>query len=746
MERQKYWGRKYSSREISEARIREGIINAWQNGEKLTEVGDKSGIRISVQGWWKARKAYEEHGFGGLLDRRGLKGGRKPGISNEQLQELRNDVDENISIEEMQGIIERRFKKKISSRGVTRLIKRLGLFRGRGALKKAYIIDKKKGEPIDHAGVYFLKGAQADMDGVSTIIEEIKRGRVKDIKEQSEQAKRRMTRMQEETIEKRVETLLYLPMYDMQKPYHLLKYHKKGLGVITGSGKRYSYRTLDLFLCDVEKLMISKDLSGALAQCYVEALCVGVELEDGSYFYIDGHSKHVWSSKNIPKAYFTTLKRAERGLHQYFIHSSKGNPMILMTCPGDKRLTGVLFDLIDAFEDAVGKKIMKAVVFDREGLSLSIFEEFSRREGKRFITLLRDDMCKGDGSFKIINDYKPFKVEEKDGQKPKVLEWVAEGEYELKDKGTGRKMTVRTAMVKKRVNERMKMIPIITNIRQKEESKIEKIARRYFERWPNQENMFRDAREAIKVDTNHGYKKEEVPNRVVERKKEELETNLRGITIKLEAAKKQRRQVAGQLEKLEKVHQTRKKHLQKDRSELHAKIVLTQNASERKKQLKVLRRIESDISTLSEKYGRQISELKANLKNKERHEKSLKTQKENKEVELGKLDLGRVLYDIKTEKDHLMSNFKTLLINMSSYAQRQYFPKEYQSFNMETMKRTFYQQDGYVKIRKRRIDVTLHSYDEQGLQKAAEHACCKFNERDLKTSQGQRIWMGVEAL
>jgi len=28
----------------------------------------------------------------------------------------------------------------------------------------------------------------------------------------------------------------------------------------------------------------------------------------------------------------------------------------------------VLFDLIDAFEDAVGKKIMKAVVFDREGL------------------------------------------------------------------------------------------------------------------------------------------------------------------------------------------------------------------------------------------------------------------------------------------------------------------------------------------------------------------------------------------
>lgn len=110
----------------------------------------------------------------------------------------------------------------------------------------------------------------------------------------------------------------------------------------------------------------------------MEALCVGIELGDGRYFYIDGHSKHVWSSKNIPKAYFTTLKRAERGLRQYFIHSSKGNPLILMTCPGDSRLPGVIFDLIDAFEEAVGKKIMKAVVFDREGLSLSIFEEFDR--------------------------------------------------------------------------------------------------------------------------------------------------------------------------------------------------------------------------------------------------------------------------------------------------------------------------------------------------------------------------------
>ncbi len=61
------------------------------------------------------------------------------------------------------------------------------------------------------------------------------------------------------------------------------------------------------------------------------------------------------------------------------------------------------------------------------------------------------------------------------------------------------------------------------------------------------------------------------------------------------------------------------------------------------------------------------------------------------------------------------------------------------------MMKAFYQQDGYVKERKKRIDVTLYSYDEPDLQKAVEYACMKFNNSDLRTLERQRIWMGVEA-
>lgn len=713
MEKTFFWGRRYSAREIAEARIREGVILHWQRGEKLSQLTKGVGIELTRAGWWLARCRYEKYGFAGLLDRRN---GRRSVITPEVEEWTKGALEgqETLGRREFQEMLKQAFGLKISLPHISRLIRKVGIRRKRGGQEKEYIIDREKGIPIDHAGVYFLKGADSDMEGVKTITEEIVKGRKKDIEEKL--ALERIRGTTPATIKKKVETLLYLPMYGMQKPYHLLKYHKRGLGLLTGSGKRYSYYTTDIFLCDIEKLRIAQSIGDALARCYIEALCIEIELEDGSYFYIDGHSKHVWSNKNIPKAFFTTLKRAERGLHQYFIHSTKGNPLILLTCHGDTRLPGVMFNLIDAFENAVGKKIVKAAIFDREGLSLSIFKEFDEMKPKKyFITLLRDDMYKGEESFEMLKEFIPLKTEEKNGDL-KVLEWVAEAKYKLKEKTKEkneeekRELIVRVALVRKKVNERIKLIPIITNLTRKEEPDIRRIAKRYFGRWPNQENIFRDAMGAFKVDTNHGYKKREVPNRVVLRKKEELETNLRGIMQRLKKARRERKKADRLLHKLKELYQSRKQDYQKEINDLYARIGLPISIEERKKHLSRLKLLEKKLTRASEQYGESFSHWEVSLKNKEQHEKSLLTQKKNKEREIKSLDLEKALYEIKTEKDHLMSNFKMLLINLSSYAQRQYFPEGVHNFTMESMMKAFYQQDGYVKIRKKKIDVTIHSY------------------------------------
>lgn len=739
--------KKYREDQIEKARYREKIIQAWLRGKKLSTLIKGAKEKLTRGQWWNLKKRYQEGGFWALIDRR--RGGKPQKVTKqirEYIKEEKRSFPE-ITSKVLQEFIKHKFGQRISKKWLRQIGKELGerFRRGRPQTGRR---DYKKGIPLDHAGVFFLKGADSDMEGVKTITEEIVQSREKDIPEKL--ALKRIRGTTPATVKKKVETLLYLPMFGMQKPYHLLKYHKRGLGILSGSGKRYSYYTTDIFLCDIEKLRIAQSVGDALARYYIEALCIEIELENGSYFYIDGHAKHVWSSRNIPKAFFTTLKRAERGLHQYFIHSTKGNPLILLTCPGDTRLPGVMFNLINAFENAVGKRIVKAAIFDREGLSLSIFKEFDDMKPKKyFITLLRDNMYKGEESFNILKDFIPLKTEEKNGEL-KVLEWVAEAKYKLKEKAKEkneeekRELIVRVALVRKKVNERIKLIPIITNLTRRGEPDIRRIAKRYFDRWPNQENIFRDTLAAIKVDTNHGYKKDIVPNRVVARKQEELEQNLRGISTKLRVAVREREQAAEQLQKLEQIYKTEKSWLQKDKSELYAKIKLAEQASQRQNLLKDLRDTENKLTRISEQYGRQLSELKTRLKNKEKHEKSLRTQKENKENEIKNLDLEKALYEIKTEKDHLMSNFKMLLINLSSYAQRQYFPKEVHNWTMESMMKAFYQQDGYVKIRKKRIDVMLYSYDEPDLQKAVEYACMKFNNSDVRTPEGQRIWIHAE--
>lgn len=739
---------RYSPKQIEKARKKEKIILTWLGGKKLSTLMKEAEIKLSRAQWWILKKIYEAKGFWGLID--GRRGGNAKKV-NEDIKSYIREVKRSnpeVTSKELKENIRHKFGQDLNRGWIGRVIKGLGerLHIGRPETGRR---DYSKGIAIDHAGVYFLKGADSDMEGAKTITQKIIKGSQAEIEERF--ALERIRGMKPGTIRKKVETLLYLPMYGMQKPYHLLKYHKRGLGILTGSGKRYGYYTADIFLCDVEKLRIAKEIGNCLAQCYIEALCIEIELEDGSFFYIDGHSKHVWSDSNIPKAFFTTLKRAERGLHQYFIHSTKGDPLILLTCPGDTRLPGALFNLIDAFENAVGKKIMKAAIFDREGLSLSIFEEFDLRH-KYFITLLREDMYKGEESFKVLKDFIPLKTAEKNG-KLDILEWVAEAEYELKEKEVIkdkkkkklRKRIVRVALVKKQVNDRMKLIPIITNLSRKEEPDIRRVAKRYFDRWPNQENIFKDAIASFKVDTNHGYKKQVVENRVVLRKKEELDQNLRGINRKLGKASREKNDTKIFLSKLKDLYKSRKQIYEKEISDLYARIGLPIiSAKERQKSLARLRQLEKGLTKLSEKYIENLSRCEVSLKNRERHEKGLITQKKNKETEIKSLNLERVLYEIKTEKDHLMSNFKMLLMNLSSYTQRQYFPKDVHKFTMESMMKAFYYQDGYVKEKKKRVDVTLHSYDEPDLQNAVEYACANFNNSNLSTPEGQRIWMHVE--
>jgi len=723
-----------TSEQLKKLEIKHKLVLRLISGEKVRKVLSALGLSYGVEWCSRLKKRYEEKGLEGLIDRRrGVRYKAMAGITEWIKRE--KVVNPDIRREELVRLIKGRYDINISKGHISRLSSELGVINLVGRPRKWDKFDKKLGVYIDVAGAYFLKGADLDMGGTEAITGTVMNKVKQVIESEGEIPSIRTLVSDKETIQKKNETLLYLPVFGLSRPRELDSYYRRGLGVIVGLDRRYKYQTIDKHLRELEKLEVAKELAKELAKCYVEVWYIKVKLEDERCFYIDGHAKTVWTDANIPLVYHTTKKKMEKGVEQYFIHSSKGHPLILKECPGDTRLTKAMFSLIDSFENAVGKRIVEIVVFDREGLCIEVFKEFDDRK-RYFITCLRSNQYKGLDNFELKSDFVEFKKDDKGN----VTQEIADADITLKDRQTKGEYKLRVALIRNLA--RRKLIAIVTNIKREQDREISRVARRYYARWPNEENIYRDMMN-IYLDKNAGYKKKEVENRTVLRKKEELETNLRGIKKKLEKINKNIEQLENEIKAVKDVYAREKKEQRSERRNLSFRILHCVKIREKQKLLEELEFKEEMLMKILDRYHKHISELERQREKRIIYRGSLLTQKENKEKELKSLDLSEKMYEINSEKNEIMTNFRTLLNNLNRYVAEHYFPPKYERAELRTMCNKFYRQNGYVKVRKRYIKVLLDPYDEPELQKDVEYACAKFNCSDVQTSTGQRYYMEV---
>ena len=184
--------------------------------------------------------------------------------------------------------------------------------------------------------------------------------------------------------------------------------------------------------------------------------------------------------------------------------------------------------------------------------------------------------------------------------------------------------------------------------------------------------------------------------------------------------------------------------MKKEQNELRYKVLLSSKAKTKRGHLETLKRTGNKKLDLTKRNERQLYLLRNRLEKKESYRKGLISQKENKEEELNSLDMEQKLYEIVTEKDNAMSNFKLLLYNLSRYTREQWFSPKYENATFLMMRDKFYSQDGYVKLGKRSIRVTLNPYDNDELQNDVEEACMKFNCADVRSPLGRRLQIQVE--
>ncbi len=544
------------------------------------------------------------------------------------------------------------------------------------------------------------------------------------------------------TLLRFIRTLFLLPALGMERPIELDNYDGRTLGAITSpSGQHARYRTTDRFLRDLTALKAGTELSLALAGCYYKAF-YGTERMP---VYVDGHFKAVWTLKNIPKGKHGMMDRVMPGLKQIFLNGNKGHPLLHKTCPGDRHLTKELLPIVEDFEQAIGEEIVNAVVFDGEGCSIDVFRAFDGlnevREKRIYpVTVLDSNQYRWE-DFKVLDGKGTRVVEDSDfevlkrNKRGKVVSRVALVEFDYLSNANRRQKEkeqypMRCALVKK---ENKKLTAIVTTMPFREISSGTELANLYYTRWPCQEAKFKEMTRNCNLKVNHGFKKEEVFNRMAAKKLKSAERSLNYEIRRRDNLQEKQEGVKRQMEK-------RMAQREKTREKLECQIetieikISERGGDESKLRMRLEKR-ERELETEEAKYQDKIRVLKEKEIELEKRKSQILNSLESNREEVAKWRRkleNTPFYELDTEMDHIMTNFKILYENSLLYAKEVFFEGK---LGVVMMLRQFVNHYGDLEILDggKRFRFKLNKFDGKGLTKKAMKACEIFNEKKIKT-------------
>lgn len=590
------------------------------------------------------------------------------------------------------------------------------------------------------AGVGFSFGAMNVINGERAILE-VAKSRMND----SHLAGKRICSHKKRTLLRYIRTLFLLPALGMERPIELDNYDGRTLGAITSPGSQHArYRTTDRFLRELTALKAGTELSLALAGCYYKAF-YGTERMP---VYVDGHFKAVWTLKNIPKGKHGMMDRVMPGLKQIFLNGNNGHPLLHKTCPGDRHLTKELLPIVEDFEKAIGEEIVNAVVFDGEGCSIDVFRAFDGlNEGKERriypVTVLDSNQYRWE-DFKIRDGKGTRVLEDSDfevlkrNKRGKVVSRVALVEFDYLSNANRRQKEkeqypMRCALVKK---ENGKLTAIVTTMPFREISSGAELANLYYNRWPCQEAKFKEMTKHCNLKVNHGFKKEEVFNRMTAKKLKSAEKSLNYDIRRLDNLQEKQEGVKRQMEKRMAQKEKAKEKLECQSETIRNKI--SERMGDKSKLRMRLERREREMETAEAKYQDKIRVLKEKeIELGKRKSLILKSMERNREevVKWGRELEITPFYELDTEMDHIMTNFKILYENSMLYAKEVLFEGK---LGMEMMLRQFINHYGDLEILDggERFRFKLNRFDGKGLTKKAVKACEIFNEKKIKTVDG----------
>lgn len=533
----------------------------------------------------------------------------------------------------------------------------------------------------------------------------------------------RLWQSRETTLIAKQHTLAFLSFFkQLRRPRHLDGYNDADLGVVSGSGATYHASTIEHHLRELRHAHLSQPWTARLAGQYWGMWYAAGQIADGHVFYLDIHEKLLWTQQPVAKGFVSARHEVHACLKQFYLQGRGGHILYSETHSGDAHLSEHLLSIIDAFEQAIARPVVHVLVADREGLSVEVLVELQRRK-KALITLLRANQYRGEADFERHGHFRLLR----DPRTGLVTHRVADADFWLTAH-----VCVRGGLLYD-LTRPAHLIVVVTTLTRQQEPDIRRPVGWYLARWDIQENSFRALEAFVPLDLNFGVnRKQRVPNRPVLARRAALTPHLHAVEHKIESKLRQRaaqqQLIARQLAR----------HDQKIAAWLQQHAHWSaQGQTER------LVRLQAQMADYRVRHHQRLARYLTHQQELERQIEAHQKERTRVLQQLVDLDPTAPFFDVDTETDHLIAQFRIAVYNSTLLARERYFGADYARATPLTLWRLFLSQDGYYRADEMSIHITLKPFRDPNIQRVAHQACERFNREQIKTVTGQVIHMAV---
>jgi len=468
-------------------------------------------------------------------------------------------------------------------------------------------------------------------------------------------------------------------------------------------GYNYKQATLDRFLREMKYLGVSEWLLGGQVTFWHKRWG-GCESDMPFLcYYIDGNTKPIWSKQRVRQNKVTMLGRVMGCLEQVFVHDGFGRPIYFETYSGHGPMgvyTLTMMEKVERYMEGEGSdgQVSRVLIMDGASNSVATLRAFAAQTHYHYITTLDN------------NQWSERKLRH-EGLSERYRYGNAtlhDCEIELEDsKEKGYVIVVRAIRVEWDYGKRT---ILLTSLPANTVGP-SLVVKGYFERWPQQELVFRGMKGFASLHRVAGYGKQLVEDVTVRVKQQDLQEKAQTLREMLKGPLKEIAQETMTLTALKE-----QERVSKNRGQIQdGKLILGKEERETlRKCMREIRGAQRRIKAIEKSHEKEFKRL------------------HHYEAQWMRLQGKETVYKVDVELDQILTYFRVSLSNLCAYFLKEFFRMGPLCFS--TLMQSVLFLDGYIEETKQLRKVTLiKNVKDPKMMKKLEAALTKLNTLSLRT-------------